>query len=305
MAIFRISFGDIWMGISSLKLWQLSLLLSIFLLISLFQIIARKYLLYSLSSSATFKDLVLIHFSSMAAHYSTPAKIGFPLAVFLLNRFDNVPYASGTAMILIELVISTGICGIIALVGSFFYFAGTTKVLILALLCFLILVMATFLLSFYLLKKSRQESRLYRFIENTHRAFIHIGLSNLIILTSMRTLIQLFSGVNLVLLSAFLSAELSLWQAVVAGSTAFFLGALSMVPMGLGVREASMLFCLHHVGIAHEVALSIVTIQRLLFTGSAFVLGTIFGAIAGMKNIKPVPVEKERGGPVMGSGFRD
>jgi uncharacterized membrane protein YbhN (UPF0104 family) len=285
MAIFKVSFRDIWMAISLLELWQLCLLLSIFLLISLFQIIARKYLLYSLSSPAKLKNLILIHFSSMAAHYSTPAKIGFPLAVYLLNRLDNVPYASGAIVILIELIVSTGICGIIALIGSVFYFVGTTKTLVFASFCFLSLVIIIFSISFLFLRKSPKDSRLYRFMAEMHQAFTRIAISNLIIFILVRCFVQLVSGVNLFLLCFFFSAELSLWQAIVAGSTAFFLGAISMVPLGLGVREASMLIYLHHFGIAHGIGLSIVTVQRLLFTGLTFVLGTILGAILGLKDI--------------------
>jgi uncharacterized membrane protein YbhN (UPF0104 family) len=87
------------------------------------------------------------------------------------------------------------------------------------------------------------------------------------------------------LLARFFSSDLSLLQAVVAGSTAFFLGALSMIPMGLGVREASVLFYLHYVGIPNEVGLSIVTIQRLLSTGLSFALGMLLGTLLGVKNL--------------------
>ena len=305
MAIFKISFRDIWMAISLLELWQLFLLLSIFLLISLFQIIARKYLLYSLSSSAKLKNLILIHFSSMAAHYSTPAKIGFPLAIYLLNRLDNIPYVSGTAVILIELIVSTGICGIIALIGSFFYFVGTTKTLVAGSLCFLLLIAIVLFILFLFLKKAPEHRRLYRFIRDTHQAFTHIALPHLIIFILMRVFLQFLSGINLFLLCLFFSSELSLLQAIVAGSSAFFLGAISMVPMGLGVREASMLFYLYHMGISHEIGLSIVTIQRLLFTGFAFVLGTIFGAILGVKSIKLNSTKGKKNEPVMGSDIAD
>jgi len=300
MAVFKISFRDIWMAISPLELWQLCLLLSIFLLISLFQIIARKYLLYSLSSSAKLRNLILVHFSSMAAHYSTPAKIGFPLAVYLLNRLDNVPYVSGAAVILVELIVSTGICGIIALIGSSYYFVGTTRILVLASLCFLSLIAILLFILFLFLKKPPKGGKLFRFIGDTHQAFTHITLPHLMIFLLMRVFIQLLSGINLFLLCFFFSSELSLLQAIVAGSSAFFLGAISMVPMGLGVREASMLFYLHHMGISHEIGLSIVTIQRLLFTGFAFVLGAIFGAILGVKNIKLDSAREKQNGPVMG-----
>lgn len=286
MAIFKISFRDIWMAVSSLRLWQFVLLLFIYLLISLFQIISRKYLLHSLLSPSKFKNLVFIHFSSMAAHYSTPAKIGFPLAVYLLNKFDKVPYAIGTTMILIELTVSTTICGIIAFVGTFFYFRINTKVLIFSFSYLLVFALLAFYGMRIFLKKGNENSRTYLFIENAHKAFSCITVYHLVIYILLIVFVQLLGGITLILLTSFFSKEISLWQAVVANSTAFFLGAISMIPMGLGVREGSILFYLRHLGITNEMGIPIVTIQRLFSTGLSFVLGVIFGAILGVRNIK-------------------
>ncbi|MFB0532780.1 MAG: lysylphosphatidylglycerol synthase domain-containing protein, partial [Desulfatiglandales bacterium] len=216
MAIFKISLRDIWIAISSLKLWQFALLLFISLLISLFHIIARKYLLYSLYSSATLKNLTLIHFSSMAAHYSTPAKIGFPLAVYLLNRLDNVPYATGTTMIVIELIVSTTICGIIAFIGALFYLTGKTNIFIFSFSCLLILVVLAFYGIQIFLRKGNENSRIYQFIKKVREAFSRIDVSHLIIYMCLMIFIQLLAGITLVLLSGFLSEELFLWQAVIA-----------------------------------------------------------------------------------------
>jgi len=222
----------------------------------------------------------------MAAHYSTPAKIGFPLAVYLLNKFDNVPYSSGTTMILIELIVSTTICGIIAFVGTFFYFTSNTKVLILSFSYLFIFGLLVFYGIRIFLKKGNENSRTYLFIKNVHEAFSHITVYNLNIYIFLIVFIQLLSGITLVLLTSFFSKEISLWQAVVANSTAFFLGAISMIPMGLGVREASILFYLKHLRITNEIGISIVTIQRLFSTGLSFALGVIFGSILGVRHIK-------------------
>ncbi|MCW9097217.1 MAG: flippase-like domain-containing protein [Ignavibacteriaceae bacterium] len=285
MAFFKISLMDIWKSITSLKVWQLLLIICVYFLISGLTILTRKYLLYSLSAKAKLKNLVFVHFSTMAAHYSTQAKLGFPFAVYLLNRFENIPYAIGTAMILIELFVSTGICGIIAFIGSLFYFSHNTKTIIFALFILLIIIGLTFYFFLLFLRKKEKNGRVYQFVKDLHLALIQISINKSLIFTLMNIFIQVFSGINLVLLSYFFSADLSLWQAVVAGSTAFFFGAISMVPFGLGVREASMLFYLHHVGIPNEIGLSIITIQRLVSTGLSFVLGTIFGAILGVRNI--------------------
>ncbi|MFX0197889.1 MAG: YbhN family protein [Candidatus Hodarchaeota archaeon] len=285
MTIFKISPRHIWAAVSSLKLWQFLLLLFIFLLISLFQIIARKYLLYSLLSPTTFKNLILIHFSSMAAHYSTPAKIGFPLAVYLLNRFDNVPYATGTTMILVELMVSITTCGIIAFIGAFFYFTSKTNIFLLSFSYISIIALLTFYGMRIVLKKGSENSRTYRFIKKVREAFSHVAAFQLMMYTLLIILIQILAGITLVLLSGFFSHELSLWQAVIANSTAFFLGAISMMPMGLGVREGCVLFYLKYLGVANEIGISIVTIQRLFSTGLSFILGLIFGAILGIRKI--------------------
>jgi uncharacterized protein (TIRG00374 family) len=245
---------------------------------------ARKYLLYSLSSPSRFKNLYLIHFSSKAAHYSTPAKLGFPFTVYLLKKFENIPYTTGTVMVLIEVVVSTAICGVIALFGSYFYFSDRRGAVVPLFLFFVICVLTLYMVS-RILRKKAANSRFYKFIKDVHESFRQLNKYNSLLYILIITFFQILSGINLMLLAYFFSANLSLWQAVIAQSAAFFLGALSMVPMGLGVREASILFFLYHIGIPKEVGLSIVTIQRLISTGLTFSLGLIFGTIIGVKNI--------------------
>ena len=285
MTISRISFNDIWKIILSLKLWQLSALLAVYFLISFFRIISRKYLLYSLYSSCRFKNLALIHFASMAAHYSTPVKIGFPFAVYLLNRFENIPYPYGTAAILIELTVSTGICGVIAIIGGFFYFRQYSYFLFQILLIAIVLGLIALWGVRHFFRKINKGSRLRKFISDIGDAFSHVAPNHLILYTSITVFIQIFSSVNLVLLCYFFSAHLSIGQAVTAGSTAFFVGAMSMIPMGLGTRDASMLFYLKLFGIASSSGISIVAIQRLISTGLSYVLGILFGAVLGLKNV--------------------
>jgi len=284
MALFKISFKEILDTVSQLKVWQLLVLLLLYGLISTSIILSRKYLLYALSTNVTTRNLIYIHFSSMAAHYSTPAKIGFPLTVYLLKKFEDVPYGTGTAMILIELIVSTGICGFIALIGSFFFFTLDSRVLIYMVLSLFAVLALAYFAAYRMMGKAQKNGRIYQFIKSVIEAFSRISMGNRICYGLIMIFIQVLGSLYLVLLSHFFFAKLSLFQSLVANSTAFFLGAISMIPMGIGVREASMLFYLQHMGIRNDVGLSIVTIQRLLSTGLSFVLGTIFGAGLGLKN---------------------
>ena len=284
IALFKISLKEIFNTVSLLKIWQILSLLFLYGLISTAMILSRKYLLYALSTTVTTRNLIYIHFSSMAAHYSTPAKIGFPLTVYLLKKFEDIPYGTGTAMILIELIVSTGICGFIALIGSFFFFTLDSRVLIYMALTLIALLVLAYFAAHRMIGKARNNGRIYQFIKSVIEAFSRMSPGKRICYGLIMIFVQVLGSLYLVLLSHFFFEKLSLFQSLVANSTAFFLGAISMVPMGIGVRDASMLFYLQHMGIKNEVGLSIVTIQRLLSTGLSFVLGTIFGAGLGLKN---------------------
>jgi len=290
--VYRISLKDILKTVSLLELWQLLLIILIYFMISASFIVARKYLLYSLSYTPKLKNLVFIHFSSMAAHYSTPAKLGFPITIYLLKRFDNVPYASGSAMILIELIVGTGLCGIIALLGSVFYIINSIKALI---LCFIVLFMIIFTVIYCarnILKKTSINSRIRKYIKDVHDAFSRMTVRHFIIYILIIFSGRILGSFNLVLLCFFFSSELSIYHALIASSAAFFLGAISMVPMGIGVREVSLIYYLSHVGITNDLGIVIATIQRLLFSGLSFVLGVLSGTLLGIKNIKIESVQK-------------
>jgi uncharacterized protein (TIRG00374 family) len=283
MALFKISLEDLWTTIALLKVWQLTTLVLLYLVIAMASIIARKYLLQSLSCQPRLKHLVYIHFAAMATHYSTPAKLGFPLTVYLLKKFENVPYAKGTAMIVIELVVSTGICGVIALVGSYLYFIRDGKAIIIAFFCLLFLSLLAIYVFPLILKKTRKHLRLYEFVKNVHEAFSSIPMNSLLIYSILAFILQVLGSLNLLLLGYFFSLKLSLLQSLVISSSAFFWGAVSMIPLGLGVREAAVILFLKILGVENAVGLSIATVQRLITTGLSFVLGVIFGMILAIK----------------------
>jgi len=285
MAVFKISPRDLLTALSSLTISEILILIILYFLISFTLILQRKYLLAVLTFRATFKNLFLIHFSSMAAHYSTPAKIGFPLSVYLLKKFEDISLSVGTSVIIFELTVSTGVCGLIALLGAFQFFTHQIHTLVVSFSACILLLLVTFFLGRWYLFKSAAQNRLTVFIRNIYEALAKISFLQILFYLFMTLLIQILSGLTLALLVGFLQAKISVWQAIVVNSTAFFIGAVSMVPMGLGVREASIFFYLRNLGIADGVIIPIAAIQRMLSTGLSFLLGMIFGAILGVEAI--------------------
>lgn len=289
MAVFKISPRDLLTALSSLTFSEIVILIVLYFLISLTLILQRKYLLAALSFRTAFKSLLLIHFSSMAAHYSTPAKIGFPLSVYLLKKFEDIPYSVGTSVIILELTVSTGVCGLLALLGAFQFFTHQIHTLVFFLSAFIFLFLITFFLVKWYLLRSGVKNRLIVFIQNIYEALTKISLLQIFLYFFITLLVQILSGLTLALLVGFMEAKISLWQAIVVNSTAFFIGAVSMVPMGLGVREASIFFYLRNLSIADSVIIPIAAIQRILSTGLSFLLGMIFGALLGIEAVNKDP----------------
>jgi len=278
---FQLSFEIIWHNILLLDLWQLIILLIIYFLFSFFMILNRKFLLFMLGYRCHFGNLFLIHFSSMAAHYTTPAKIGFPTAVFLLNQVEKIPYSKGIVIIFIELTVSILLSGIFALFGSLLFF----NIFSFSILKNILLILFIIFITIYFLFFFRNKFTKWHFFITILNTLKELNLSKLLLYVALASFIQVFGVINLFLLTCFYSDGITFPQAIAVSSTAFFLGAVSMIPMGLGVREATVLFFLTRLGIPNIAGLSIITIQRLLSTGLTFFLGMLFGFLLGVKNI--------------------
>lgn len=282
MGLFGISPQALLQTVSRLRVWQIFFLLLIFGGISLGQVLSRKYVLAAMGAPARLRNLVYVHFCSMAAHHSTPAKLGFPLAVYLMKRLDQVPYPAGTAAVMIDLVVSTGISGLLGLAGSLFYFVQYRTALLAGILG-LAVAGAGLAAGLRVWSRKGRPGRLRQFLTDVRAAFSALSPGSFLVYTGMRIGIQVLVGVNFLFISAFLGADVSLGQAVTITCSAFFFGALSMVPLGIGVREASVLVYFRHLGIAGEIGLSVVAVGRVLSTGVAFVLGMAFAAMLGLR----------------------
>ncbi len=281
-----INLKEVWLVISQLKIKQIGFLVCLYFCISWIFVYNRKYLLSALGADCHIKNLILIHFTSMAAHYSTPAKIGFPLTAYLLKKIEQVAYSTGTALILIELNIGMGVCGVIAIIGSIRYFSGNTYHILWGLLFLIGMGIIFFLLVRLFLDKGNPKKKNYQFITSINAAFKNLLWRNIVFYTIFVFIAQVITGILLVFIVNCLSSKITLWEAIVANSTAFFLGALSMIPMGLGVNEATMLFFLNFFGIPSEIGIGAITLQRLLSTGLSYFLGLVAGSMLGIKKLK-------------------
>ncbi|PID78396.1 MAG: hypothetical protein CSA18_03870 [Deltaproteobacteria bacterium] len=271
LKFYNLSIKDILLKFHSLNSFQVSIIFLFYILISSFDIITRKILIFFMTNKKTkFINLCFIHFCSMATNYSTPVKIGFPVAIFLMKKKEKINYSDGTSIILIELLSIMFLTGLVSLFGTIYYLKKQISFVIISFLILCLAILATIYLS---QKIQFTNQKNLKYITSITQSLKKINFTHLFFYILLRSILIFLNGLNLLILIHFFSGTLTFIQAIVATNTSFFLGAISMIPMGLGSREASMLFFLNLFSVPTNIAISVITLQRFISTGLTFIIG--------------------------------
>ncbi len=278
-----ISFDDLFTNIKKLSLWQIIVIAIWFFVIASLSIIGKKLILNFLGYPIGLKNIALIHFASISAHYSTPAKIGYPVTIYLLKKLEGIPLTVSTAIIGIELFVSVSLTGMLGLIGSVLYFNNRLKSFSGGLFV-IVLVIAIVILMFYVLYKRNNRVRV--FFGEMKESIKLLSLKKIMLYIIVQIAVQVAIAIHMILITHFLGSEISFWYALVAYSSAFIIGAVSMVPMGLGTRDLSMVFYLSSFGVPSDIAIVITAVQRIITTGLGYLLGLAASGIIGIRTIK-------------------
>ena len=240
--------------------------------------------------TTSFKTAYLVLTASLTANYVTPVKVGIPLRIYLYNQIMNVPVNVGTALISIEALAGMLIPAFIACIGIVFIFPAMgvwPAILLVAILLtclFLFLLMPTDRVTIIAekLPLSRFSVRILRFAGRVQIAIKLIPISTICLVILLDIFILILQAIRLwLVLSIFITAP-SVMLLLFALTISVTIGNLSMIPMGLGVRDASFTFLLAQLGVPTEIALSASIIQRLFSPGWPLLLGIISTYILGM-----------------------
>jgi len=77
--------------------------------------------------------------------------------------------------------------------------------------------------------------------------------------------------------------SMNVMELVGISAAAFALGFVSFVPMGLGVRDATLVALFVQAGADRDVAIAVAALDRLLSTGVPFLLGLLSAQILGLR----------------------
>lgn len=298
IASFFASSGEVLNHMASINLS----LIGVMLLLSLVNYVLRAYRWHVFSRhlrlKVPFKSTMLYYFSGFAMT-TTPGKIGEALRLWLLERCHNYGYSRVGPLFVGDRLSDMHAMLVMILIGL----TAFSDYLWLSVLTFLIVVVLTFLflkpnllISFMGLAykwTGKRAVRIFAKIRRTLRLTAHLFswkiFSGTLIIASIGWLAETAA---FFLLLRELGADVSYLHATFIFSFSMVMGALSMLPGGLGGVEATMIALLVALGVDVELALVATAVIRLTTLWFAVFLGFIALPFA-MKKVHNISVPQK------------
>ena len=252
------------------------------------------FLLRSSNEFIAFWKTYLVLTASMSTNYVTPLKVGIPLRVYLYNKVFNLSMGIGSALISIETLLGLLIPGFLSIVGIYFIFPDVSLLLPIVLLVILAIVViivfsvdpAQFIKFLGRMFSQSVTEKVGQFLVNLRKGFLGISVKTLAIVIFFVVLNLMVTSLRLSLIIKYLGGDADYLGVFFARVISVTFGSVSMIPMGLGVRDASVTFLLTNLGLSKEVAFTSALVERLFSPGLPLILGLISSNILGISTIK-------------------
>lgn len=243
----------------------------------------------------TLWEAYLVLTSSLSTNYVTPLKIGIPLRIYLYHHFMDVPTAIGTALVTVEALVGMLIPALLSIVGVVFIFPSvglmTPAILIVVLLLGTVMMLKLPMLS---QKFCRPQSkswwssitiRVINFFDHVRMSLRDLSIPIVLGVALLYLLMLCVQALRLWLILDMFGLSSSPLMLIFVLAISMTAGNLSLIPMGLGVKDVSFTLLLTKSGVPSDVALSVAVIQRLFSPGWPLLLGIISSNFLGLKRI--------------------
>jgi glycosyltransferase 2 family protein len=230
----------------------------------------------------------------------TPGKMGELLKAYLVKQLTGTSISKTAPIIFVERITDFVSLMLIALAGAYYYNYGRTIVIIVALFFFIIILfLSNRKIALPILKLMEKNSFLNKHLLKIHNAYesSYQMLSPFPLLKM--TVVSLFSwffeclGYYLILRNFPINIHISLLWSAFSYCFAIIIGAISMLPGGLGVTEGSLTYMLIQKGVSSQYAVASTFIIRAVTLWFAVLIGVISVSIY-QKRFGNIIIEPER-----------
>ena len=250
----------------------------------MFLAISLKYFRWSyyigvLRLNISAKDSILV-FTSGLLMSITPGKVGELLKSFLIKDKYKIPISLSSPIIISERIVEFIALLILGLFGLLLYTFGTEYlVLILTIIASLIIIVITNRFQNYffqiVIKFSKSEeikADIKVFKSSLKILFEKIHLIKMLLLSIITWIIECFAFY--IIISGLIGNQSIVW-AVFSYTVAIFIGAISMLPGGIGTTEGALIYILAQKQILDSDALLITLFIRIITLWIPVIIGFI------------------------------
>jgi glycosyltransferase 2 family protein len=263
-------------------LW-LPLILSLSFLNYVFRFFKWHYYINILDIKLSFKTSFLIFLSALTMSV-TPGKLGEVLKSYLLKEENGTPISKSAPILLAERITDFISIVMLCLIGSYYFDYGKTIVIIVGLVFILtIILLGSRTISLKIIGFFENFKFLKKHIEKVHTSYesiyLMVKIKPLLIATAISLLSWFFECIGFyIVINVFSSTsniEVSLLSATFIYAFSTLVGAIAMLPGGVGVTEASLTGLLILSNIPKDISVASTIIIRLATLWFAVLVGII------------------------------
>ena len=253
--------------------WQLiSFLIGLTVCSHIVMTLRTKLVFHRIGYPTRFAKLLSINLATQFSSVITPAGVGTLLAVPLFKTCFQIPLGHSSLFLIVDRLFGFYFMGCFALVGIFGYIIGYDSAILILFLILLFLGWAFFrIIRIY-------DEGIHRFgVPEYGGSLLNLLGSDLPsqLAISLSKLIRYSINIALFLIIArALDYSLDIMSAWMIISVSFFAGVISMIPMGIVSRDASILALSSYAGIPANIGLIIILLMRAVTTIPTAILGT-------------------------------
>jgi len=210
----------------------------------------------------------------------TPAKLGEVLKSVLVKEITGEPISKTAPIILAERITDFLSLLLIAIVGAFvFDYGGNITIIVAGFFVILIIIISNKKIALPIINFSERIPFIKKYIHNIHSAYESsyqlLKLKPLILMTILSLISWGFECLGYYLILKNFDADFGLLWASFSYSFSTIVGAISMLPGGLGLTEGSLTYLLMQKGIAADISVATTFIVRTVTLWFAVLVGIV------------------------------
>lgn len=210
----------------------------------------------------------------------TPGKVGELLKSYLVKEVSNEPISKTAPIIFAERITDFVSLLIIAIVGAYIFdYGGEITIGVALFFLVIIIIISNKRIALPILNLFEKIKFLEKYLHNIHTAYTSsyqlLKIKHLILMTIVSLISWGFECLGYYLILLNFQIDFGLIWASFSYSFATIIGAISMLPGGLGVTEGSLTFMLIQKNISKDVAVATTFIVRVVTLWFAVIVGII------------------------------